>query len=532
MIIDLKNIAPLIEKQFPSFYLEEGDNFIQFVRAYYEWMDLEGPIGKSRNLPETLDIDDTTEEFIEHFFTKYMHGIPKELLGNKRLLEKHILDLYRSKGSIEGLKLLFRFLYKQDIEVFVPQVDMLRLSDGKWKRKKYLEISNRPLNYTFNNQYIKGTTSGAIGYVESTLKFYLGNQVCHVLYITNATPGPTGKEFLVGEYIKHDGVDLRDCPYILGSPVGAVIEDSGVDFSVGDFLETNSTSGERLKFQVSALKDSRLLRGYIRFRILDGGYGYAIDSQVTINPGSNTTGSGANFRIGAIANTRSFSYNTNLLGPVLNTKIDASDYGPTLNYAFKGTILGECLTNSNVTIGTITKLTGVTSGDHNYNGSVIPVVTEPRILGYGIQDSKGNLWGTNANISGNPSTGNGVIDSVILVSSGLGYNSNGETLQVYATSNTDLQAEFSIVTGAIGVGEGYWENTDGFLNSNKYIQDSFYYQEYSYEIQIEKSFNKYVDILKKVMHPTGNKVFGKVLITDINSESGALIIDDEVFTQT
>ncbi len=32
-------IAPLVQSMFPSFYQEEGDNFIQFIEAYYEWLE-------------------------------------------------------------------------------------------------------------------------------------------------------------------------------------------------------------------------------------------------------------------------------------------------------------------------------------------------------------------------------------------------------------------------------------------------------------------------------------------------------------
>lgn len=531
MEIDLKKIAPFVEKQFPDFYQEEGANFIQFVKAYYEWLDTDGPISKSRALAETTDIDTTAEEYLQHFFEKYLHGIPKSILGNKRLLEKHILSLYRSKGSIEGLKLLFRFLYRQEINVYVPEVDMLRVSDGKWVRPQYLEISDAPLNYTFDGKFIKGTDSQCIAFVDNVVKFYLGNQICHVLYITNVTPGPTGESFLPQEHLLYDGLDLRDSPYILSSPVGAIVNDSSPDFAIGDYLVTDSPSGERLLYQVSTLKDSTILRGYIKFEIKYGGFGYAIDSPVTIGPGTATTGTGANFKIGAITNTQPFTYNTNLLGPILNIKLNSLNYGATLNFAFIGTKLNNALTNSTLTVGTISKLTGVTSGDHNYNGSVTPSVIDYRIYGYGIQDPYGNFWGGDANITGNPSTGNGVIDSVILVNSGLGYNEDGEVLEFYNRDNQDLQCELVIQTDGIGKGEGYWKNSDGFLNADKYIQDSYYYQEYSYEIQIEKSFEKYVDILKKVMHPVGNRVFGKVLITDINSQSESLNTIDEIFVQ-
>ena len=34
-----KNISPLIDSLFPSFYQEEGENFVAFIRAYYEWLE-------------------------------------------------------------------------------------------------------------------------------------------------------------------------------------------------------------------------------------------------------------------------------------------------------------------------------------------------------------------------------------------------------------------------------------------------------------------------------------------------------------
>jgi hypothetical protein len=66
----------------------------------------------------------------------------------------------------------------------------------------------------------------------------------------------------------------------------------------------------------------------------------------------------------------------------------------------------------------------------------------------------------------------------------------------------------------VGTEEGNWLDESGFLNADKYIQDSYYYQEYSYEIQVEKSLDKYVDVVKQVMHPVGNRMFGKPLIID------------------
>ena len=44
------------------------------------------------------------------------------------------------------------------------------------------------------------------------------------------------------------------------------------------------------------------------------------------------------------------------------------------------------------------------------------------------------------------------------------------------------------------------------------IQDSYYYQDYSYEVQVGQSFSTYINELKKAVHPAGFQPFGKVSI--------------------
>jgi hypothetical protein len=59
---------------------------------------------------------------------------------------------------------------------------------------------------------------------------------------------------------------------------------------------------------------------------------------------------------------------------------------------------------------------------------------------------------------------------------------------------------------------GYYRNNNGKLSSNKKIQDGHYYQDYSYVLKAEVSLDRYKDILKKIIHPAGLKVFGDVSI--------------------
>jgi hypothetical protein len=66
--------------------------------------------------------------------------------------------------------------------------------------------------------------------------------------------------------------------------------------------------------------------------------------------------------------------------------------------------------------------------------------------------------------------------------------------------------------GAICSFDGYWSNNDGRLSTNKVIQDSRYYQNYSYVLKAEVVIDTYRDIIRQLIHPAGLGFFGQVLI--------------------
>ena len=66
-----KFISPFVENQFPSFYKEEGEQFIAFVKAYYEWMEQETQILEVSSV-DGFAIDDTVSQI--HTETNSVRG--------------------------------------------------------------------------------------------------------------------------------------------------------------------------------------------------------------------------------------------------------------------------------------------------------------------------------------------------------------------------------------------------------------------------------------------------------------------------
>jgi hypothetical protein len=145
-----KFITPFIEAQFPQFYQEEGPLFIEFVKAYYEWLEQSDNItNQTRSLMEYRDLDTTTTAFIKYFKNKYINSLPENIVADKTLLMKHILDLYRSKGTERSYSLLFRMLFNEDIEIYVPGKYIFKPSDNEWVLPKYIEVSDSPYLFEF-----------------------------------------------------------------------------------------------------------------------------------------------------------------------------------------------------------------------------------------------------------------------------------------------------------------------------------------------------------------------------------------------
>lgn len=73
----------------------------------------------------------------------------------------------------------------------------------------------------------------------------------------------------------------------------------------------------------------------------------------------------------------------------------------------------------------------------------------------------------------------------------------------------------SIELGYIKPVKGYYEGTKGQLSSNMYLQDSFFYQDYSYAIRTSQDFTAYSDIVKQVLHPGGFLMFGQLSVIEM-----------------
>ena len=71
---------------------------------------------------------------------------------------------------------------------------------------------------------------------------------------------------------------------------------------------------------------------------------------------------------------------------------------------------------------------------------------------------------------------------------------------------------------------GRWKNDDGKLSVKKFIQDSRYYQSFSYVIKTGQTIDNWKDVVKKLLHPAGFAFFGEVTIfSEAVGVSGSIV---------
>jgi hypothetical protein len=324
------NTSILVNQQVPEFIREEYPIFIQFLKAYYEFLeqeqfDITTGLSLKNNLTTQLkdirnvvDVDKSIEQFEDNFFNTFLTLIPKETQVDKEFLVKNILPLYLAKGADESFKLLFNLLYGEDVEITFPKDNILRASDGKWEIENSIQIESVVRSVYEGNSLSKQfsiaqpVNSGEIHvYVNDILKqenvdYEIRKESKKIIFTT----APTANSSIEVEYKNFD-YNLLKNRRITGQSSGAsaIVEraikkitttnlSSDLPFELfinpktitgsfqnGEELRTNIIDSDGNLIEIHAITFSVLTR----IDVIDGGRGHNVGDPVLIFGGGPTT---------------------------------------------------------------------------------------------------------------------------------------------------------------------------------------------------------------------------------------------------
>ena len=128
------NTDKLVPYQVPEFVRNDYSKFIDFLRAYYSFL-------KQYDLQITSlrDPDLTADNLVLFLKQEFASKFPQASIDDRKLI-KTIREIYRSKGTINAIKLLFRIFYNESVKVTVPNEFILRSSDGVWEQFSFITV--------------------------------------------------------------------------------------------------------------------------------------------------------------------------------------------------------------------------------------------------------------------------------------------------------------------------------------------------------------------------------------------------------
>ena len=329
------------------------------------------PLFGSRTLLRGIDVDSTSEDFLSYFRKEFLSDLPENLETDKRLLLKHIIKIYRSKGSSDSYKTLFKALYDiQDLDIYYPKTDLLKPSSGDWRRENTLRIITDDTNDKFESRTITGQLSSATAIVDRVENFVSGALQVTELFLTDISG-----TFIVGETVQSSTYNGTSGSGVTqGVLTNINIESAGTNYLVGDVVSITGGGGQDAAARVETIGTGSITG----FTIFDGGDGFINGTALSVNNFA-TGGDGVSGLVSGISHTFSFTTVQDIIADVQFVTLNATQYGlqgsATANV---GNTLIDSLGFGVTQIGAVSnvKATGLGTG---YEASPIISLTQPEI---------------------------------------------------------------------------------------------------------------------------------------------------------
>ena len=513
------------------------------------------PVSTVQDLTNFRDPDKVISNFLTKFRDEFLKTIPEKLTNglDKRNLIKNIKSMYRLKGTQAGHELFFRILFNQVSETFYPRTQMLRVSDGQWDTQKVLRaiaITGDTTNLV--GREITGSTTGATAIIESIKKFVIANkEVSEFVLNINSMTGT----FQIGEEITGTASDTDDFfikANITGIPGTKTITNDGNLYATGDFLNV-SGGGVGADIAISAIGS-----GSVSEIVIDNaGTGYSVGDKLVFD-NTGTEGVNAEGFVSVVNGGISGEDGTGAEHILMEDETGRGDQYAGSKIVMEGATNSDLnditdifLINNGSGYNLPPKVT-ITSSGTNANvlahgtdiGRVIGLKTNE--LGEGYQNSPSPLiefrncmlltsitgnFNANDTITGATSGAVGFLASFDADRQILKVKDQSQNFilggKVTSTSSglatiTRLDiASATVDVVSVADTDGKFLNEDGYVSeATMKVQDSKYYQDFSYVLKVGQSINDWRDSFKKTMHTAGFYFTGQV---DLQSRLSAKV---------
>ena len=523
------------------------------------------PVQTIQELLNYRDPDRVIDTYLTQFRDEFLQTLPDNLVTglDKRNFIKNVKGLYETKGTNVGHSLFFRVLFNELSETIYPRENMLRVSDGKWDTQRIMRCKAtigdtlRLVGRTITQNNVAGDSSinKATAVVENVFKFQIGTEeVTEFVLNVDSIDGT----FVAGQSVigtESDGDTLVIKATISSIPDVFTFTNDGALYSSGDTVTLSDAGGDGAIVQVDEVG-----HGQIDNIVIDaGGSGYEIGDALVFD-NSGTGGNSVQAKVSVVnGGFTPEDANSNSDGSFTDDHIILEDetqkgdlYTGNKFVQESGTGSGDItdirFINNGFGYNALPSITVTSSGGADASliafGSEVGRILSVKVPNHGIdynespspptvsftqnlvlKDSSATAFSAGETITGNDSS------STVITAIVVSYNPTLELLKVKSSTGTfELMstitggtsgatasvAKNDRATGTVTVNtttttSGLFINEDGHVSENTMrIQDSLYYQDFSYVIKVGRSITEWRDSFKKTMHTAGFYYAGEV----------------------
>ena len=250
-----------------------------------------GAVQAAYDVGNIRDLDRMISQYLKFIKNEIASGFPVNFSDgvDSRTALKNLRDFYQSKGTENSFKLLFRLVFGEDIELYLPSEDMLRSSVGEIQQRTVIRLSRPTSDFITGEirteadlvgQVVTGESSGATALVEKAQVItYAGAS-----FVETDISDKVGT-FQVGENIRVAYVDaVTNTPVtLLLTNYGVVdsinITEGGSNYALGDRIEFTGGAGTGLLAEVTEVDSSGAIKN---ITIIDPGVNFTSAPTITI----------------------------------------------------------------------------------------------------------------------------------------------------------------------------------------------------------------------------------------------------------
>lgn len=361
----------VVKNQVPGFVRQNHDKFVQFLEAYYEYLDQDQNINDYiRNVISYLDPDKTTEYLLLNFFDE-LKNFPKTFSVDKRFIAKHIYDLFHAKGTASSIETLFRILFDEQVSVIYPKNNILIASDGRWVQDVFITvqgvINELPVGKNLDINLIIRNSFGDFTIAAKTIELVDG---LYRIYFSGTTTVKLNTDTYVLRF-DSSGNKLFSGT-LTKSPSVLEVVDPGKFWTIGSIVTIKGSTDNTICRVINTETDG----GLVRLQIIKYGHGHTENQIIVTSPYPNKpAGSKIDF---------SYSDNTYTIGITdyvdYSMSVNGITSGPTPDSYFAETYVNEVYTGS--TIITTSYTSGSTTTDVSSDLSIKDWLDSRTVLRY------------------------------------------------------------------------------------------------------------------------------------------------------